>query len=206
MKSPLTANVLQVLSLHAPSSAKELLDKACKERGWRATDLTSSQLEQIIPALCAALTSSEAGAEMRGDLRLLLDTDRFRDERIASQVPKPLVYIVEDDEDTRATYEQVLAEAGYDMALAANGDEAWTLLEGESGLRPAAIVLDLMMPVLSGWQLQNDRLAKGARAQAAGRHVGSHAGGASAGGHPRRHRKPLSRTQLLGAVSVAVLR
>jgi two-component system, chemotaxis family, chemotaxis protein CheY len=214
VRSPLTANVLQVLSLHAPSSAQELLERVCKARGLRATELTSSQLEQIIPALCEALTASpavakneaarEASAEVRGDLRLLLDTDRFRHERIAAKADKPLILVAEDDDDTRATFAQVLEDAGYVVKEAARGDEAWTALE--QGPKPAAIVLDLMMPIVSGWQLWDRMQTVPALAVIPVVVVTASGLGPGSFGNTVVLRKPLSRTQLLGAVSVSVLR
>lgn len=203
MKSPLTANVLQVLEQYVPADALAALERACTERGWRACDLTSSQLEALIPALCAFI-GAPSDAEARSDLRLLLDTDRFRRERLAAKPEKPVVLVVEDDEDTRATFADVLSEAGYATVTAAGGDEAWSVLE--SGTRPATIVLDLMMPTMSGWQLLD--LMQGVSTFAGIPVVVVTASGLGPGafGSTIVLRKPVSRTQLLGAVSVSVLR
>lgn len=204
VRNSLTANILQVLSLRAPASAPELLERVCKERGWRAADLTSSQLEQLIPALCAALAAQGDDGDVREDLRLLLDTDRFRRERLESKDKKPSVLVVEDDEDTRATFGQVLEEAGYEVTQAARGDEAWSLL-GDESARPAAIVLDLMMPVMSGWQLL-ERMQGTAFETIPVIVVTASGQGPGSFGKTIVLRKPVSRTQLLGAVSVSVLR
>ncbi|HET8540974.1 MAG TPA: response regulator [Anaeromyxobacter sp.] len=64
----------------------------------------------------------------------------------------PRVLIVEDDLDIRETLAEVLASAGYETAQAANG------LEGLVAARrapPDLIVLDLMMPVMDGWQFRS---------------------------------------------------
>jgi CheY-like chemotaxis protein len=64
------------------------------------------------------------------------------------------VMVVEDDSDIRECVQMVLEEEGYKVVTAANGAEAETLLAklGEAG-SPCVILLDLMMPVMSGWEL-----------------------------------------------------
>ena len=59
------------------------------------------------------------------------------------------VLIVEDDLDVSETLALVLADEGYETALAMNGVEALQLLRG--GLSPCLILLDLMMPVMDGY-------------------------------------------------------
>jgi CheY-like chemotaxis protein len=62
------------------------------------------------------------------------------------------VVIIEDDPDIRESLAEVLNESGYAPVLAANGKEALEKLS--QGPRPAAILLDLMMPVMDGWQFR----------------------------------------------------
>jgi two-component system, OmpR family, response regulator CpxR len=63
----------------------------------------------------------------------------------------PLVLIVDDDIDIREALAEVLADAGYRVATAANGAEAWRYLQSKP--RPALILLDLLMPVMTGPEL-----------------------------------------------------
>ncbi len=65
--------------------------------------------------------------------------------------PAP-VLIVDDDFEVRDSLGDVLLESGYQVALAADGQEALELLAG--GLRPFAIILDVMMPVVDGIQFR----------------------------------------------------
>jgi CheY-like chemotaxis protein len=58
--------------------------------------------------------------------------------------------VVEDDAVTRAALASTLQGAGYQVVTAANGLEALELLR--SGLAPDLILLDMLMPVLDGWQ------------------------------------------------------
>lgn len=67
------------------------------------------------------------------------------------------VLIVDDQEDARETMAELLEYAGHDVATAANGQEALTYLRGHS--RPQLILLDLMMPVMNGWEFRRQQLA-----------------------------------------------
>src|SRR5262249_6773543 len=66
------------------------------------------------------------------------------------KIPRMPILIVEDDPDLRHAISQVLEEEGYPVRGAANGKEALAILETETG--PYLILLDLMMPVMNGWQ------------------------------------------------------
>lgn len=73
-----------------------------------------------------------------------------------TQAPSGDVLIVEDDPSLREVYGEVLAGEGYGVRLAANGHEALALLTAEPE-PPCAILLDLRMPGMNGWELA-DRL------------------------------------------------
>jgi two-component system chemotaxis response regulator CheY len=60
------------------------------------------------------------------------------------------ILVVEDDAEARALFVRVLSGHGYEVRSAANGAEAFEEME-RSG-RPDVILLDLMMPVMSGWE------------------------------------------------------
>jgi CheY-like chemotaxis protein len=60
------------------------------------------------------------------------------------------ILIVDDDEDVRQAVEEVLTDEGYETRGATNGKEAIAALEG-ADQRPDLILLDLMMPVMDGW-------------------------------------------------------
>jgi CheY-like chemotaxis protein len=73
------------------------------------------------------------------------------------------ILVVDDDLDLRTTLCELLQEGGFETVGAAHGEEAMSLLTPAHPL-PALILLDLMMPVMNGWQLiealrQTPRLA-----------------------------------------------
>lgn len=59
------------------------------------------------------------------------------------------VLVVDDERDLRDGIAEVLEEVGHEVVTAANGAEA---LDRARQFGPAVILLDLMMPVMNGWQ------------------------------------------------------
>jgi CheY-like chemotaxis protein len=62
------------------------------------------------------------------------------------------VLIVEDDPDLRESLQALLERRGYDTETAEHGVEALEKIDPDAP--PALILLDLMMPVMDGWQLR----------------------------------------------------
>lgn len=65
--------------------------------------------------------------------------------------PRP-VLIVEDDADLREMMAQLLTLEGYQIETVANGREALAYLSDAP--RPDVILLDLMMPIMDGWEFR----------------------------------------------------
>ena len=62
------------------------------------------------------------------------------------------ILVVEDNDDVRELVVEVLHEEGYVVREARNGQEALDVLDS-LGKRPCLILLDMMMPVMSGPEL-----------------------------------------------------
>ena len=65
------------------------------------------------------------------------------------------ILIVEDDADLREMMAQLLALEGFGAHAVANGREALEYLE--DGDPPRLILLDLMMPVMDGWEFRREQ-------------------------------------------------
>ena len=65
------------------------------------------------------------------------------------------VLVVEDDPELLVSLSEVLESEGYHVTGARNGLEALGRLRG--GTRPSVILLDLMMPIMNGWQFRYEQ-------------------------------------------------
>jgi two-component system response regulator CpxR len=61
------------------------------------------------------------------------------------------ILIVDDDREIAQLLEKLLASEGYQTIAVRNGKQALEILQ--QGTVPSVILLDLMMPVMSGWEL-----------------------------------------------------
>jgi DNA-binding response OmpR family regulator len=66
--------------------------------------------------------------------------------------------VVEDDGDIRDCIAEVLVEEGFAVLTAQHGAEALDLLQRDGGQQPGLIILDLMMPVMNGWEFHSELL------------------------------------------------
>lgn len=61
------------------------------------------------------------------------------------------VLVVDDEADIRESLREALADEGYAVEVAANGKQALEILPKLN--RPCAVILDIIMPVMSGIEL-----------------------------------------------------
>src|ERR1051326_981663 len=61
----------------------------------------------------------------------------------------PPIMVVDDNHDNAEIIRQYLEIRGYPVTVAHNGDEALSLFES---VRPAVVLLDVMMPGRDGWE------------------------------------------------------
>jgi CheY-like chemotaxis protein len=65
--------------------------------------------------------------------------------------PRQRVLVADDDEAVRCAVAGVLQEGGFEVSMARDGEQVLDSLN--AGLRPALVLLDLMMPRVTGWQV-----------------------------------------------------
>ena len=68
----------------------------------------------------------------------------------APQSKKPVVLVVDDDADVREALADLLIDAGYQPVCRADGREALKYMRKQGP--PAAVLLDLFMPEMNGWE------------------------------------------------------
>ena len=63
------------------------------------------------------------------------------------------ILVVDDEETVRSLVKRVMQDAGYDVTTAANGEEALSILSQQKERTPDLVILDIMMPGLSGLEV-----------------------------------------------------
>jgi CheY-like chemotaxis protein len=71
------------------------------------------------------------------------------DELNAQSRERPLVLIVEDQDELRQLYAEQLAMSGFDVIQAGNGEDAITHTASHT---PDVVLMDLSLPVIDGWE------------------------------------------------------
>lgn len=74
----------------------------------------------------------------------------------------PIILVVDDDEDQRAVLEDLLRSQGLQVETACNGREALAKLDE---LKPRLVLLDLLMPEMTGWDLLRELGGRRARSK-----------------------------------------
>jgi CheY-like chemotaxis protein len=64
---------------------------------------------------------------------------------------KPFILVVEDDDELRDIVAEILEAEGYEVIPARHGQQVLDYLRCTSSL-PALVLLDLMMPIVNGWE------------------------------------------------------
>jgi CheY-like chemotaxis protein len=116
-------------------------------------------------------------------------------------VTRRLILVVDDDDDIRESMLEILEEHDFAVAGARDGEDA--LRQLRNGLKPDAILLDLMMPVMDGRQFRAEQRADPALADIPVVVLSAHSDVTQAGAdiEPRAFlKKPSSLKEIIAAV------
>jgi signal transduction histidine kinase/DNA-binding response OmpR family regulator len=123
--------------------------------GWEVLRLLKeSPATHSIPVIMVSVMAEQEHAltlEVEDYLVKPIDVERLARaiNRVTHRLPQRNLLLVDDDEDSLATMSRLLGAAGWHTVSARNGVEALAALVKT---RPAAIVLDLIMPEMDGFE------------------------------------------------------
>ncbi len=60
------------------------------------------------------------------------------------------ILVIEDNKAELLAYQNIIKEAGYDVAVAANGVEGWDMVQSE---KPDLVLLDILLPKMNGYDV-----------------------------------------------------
>jgi CheY-like chemotaxis protein len=121
-------------------------DTAKNEYRWLCGECQGGHVNQSAAQLCE-IDRQQAELFRKGH------RDRLSSGQIRLSTPPPggPVLVVEDDAGIRESVCQILEDEGFPTVSACNGKEALATLRAMTPL-PRLILLDLMMPVMNGWE------------------------------------------------------
>lgn len=123
--------------------------------GWEVLRLLKeSPATHSIPVIMVSVMAEQEHAltlEVEDYLVKPIDVERLARaiNRVTHRLPQRNLLLVDDDEDSLATMSRLLGAAGWHTLIARNGVEALAALVKT---RPAAIILDLIMPEMDGFE------------------------------------------------------
>jgi len=123
--------------------------------GWEVLRLLKeSPATNAIPVIMVSVMAEQEHAltlEVEDYLVKPIDVDRLARaiNRVTHRVPQRNLLLVDDEEDSLASMSRILEAAGWHTITARNGSEALAAL---AKTRPAAIILDLLMPEMDGFE------------------------------------------------------
>lgn len=157
---------LEMASQHLPDAITLDVVMPGGKDGWEVLrELKGSERTQSIPVvMVSVMAEQEQGLALDVEDYLVkpIDVDRLSRVilRVTGQSPQRNLLLVDDDADSLEAMSRILEDAGWQTIIAHDGAEALEML---SKTRPAAIILDLLMPGMDGFEFlhhleQDDQL------------------------------------------------
>jgi CheY-like chemotaxis protein len=146
---------LEMASQHLPDAITLDVVMPGGKDGWEVLrELKGSGRTQSIPVIMVSvMAEQEQGLALDVEDYLVkpIDVDRLSRVilRVTGQSPQRNLLLVDDDADSLKAMSRILEDAGWQAIIAHDGAEALEML---SKTRPAAIILDLLMPGMDGFE------------------------------------------------------
>lgn len=146
---------LEMASQHLPDAITLDVVMPGGKDGWEVLrELKGSGRTQSIPVIMVSvMAEQEQGLALDVEDYLVkpIDVDRLSRVilRVTGQSPQRNLLLVDDDTDSLKAMSRILEDAGWQAIIAHDGAEALEML---SKTRPAAIILDLLMPGMDGFE------------------------------------------------------
>ncbi len=143
------ALVKELVELHGGQiSVESIYEAGTTFTVWLQTGTAHLPIDQVLEVQ-TQVELSRAAVEL-ADLELLEESKK--EELSAGEVSSisPTILVVDDNPDLRAYVSRILRSSGFDAISARDGAEGYSVAKTK---QPQLIVTDLMMPVVSGWDL-----------------------------------------------------
>lgn len=106
-------------------------------------------MDTLIPSHCGHIAPRYRHASAQLADRIAANTNPDMTIPGQSRARNAKILVVDDDAGIRDLLREVLLDSGYDVELAANGADALAAIRSAP---PAVVLMDLMMPILSGFE------------------------------------------------------
>jgi signal transduction histidine kinase/class 3 adenylate cyclase len=143
------ALVKELVELHGGQiSVESIYEAGTTFTVWLQTGTAHLPIDQVLEVQ-TQVELSRAAVEL-ADLELLEESKTEKSSAEEESSICPTILVVDDNPDLRAYVSRILRSSGFDAIAARDGAEGYSLAKTK---QPQLIVTDLMMPVVSGWDL-----------------------------------------------------
>ena len=124
--------------------------KQTKEKGEKKTEKKEKTKGKSKPKRC--MKESEKEKTKKKQKPKEPEVEVKEEEKIIAEKKKIKIMIIDDEPDILFSVTQVLKSSDYEVIGVESGKECFEILQ--QGKIPDLIILDIMMPIMSGWEVQ----------------------------------------------------